>query len=62
MDQDSEGCLKCCKWQLLGAFYTALGLIVLPVFLTLSTKNMFTGPYSMQASITNTGAYYDPSL
>lgn len=53
MDEDGKGCCKCCKcckWQLFGAFYAILGLVVLPVFLTLSTKNMFTGPYMQTTS------------
>jgi len=51
MDEDGDGAKKrcnCCKWQLLGGFYAILGVVVLPVFLTLSTKNMFTGPYMDQ--------------
>ena len=32
-------------WKCFGIFYAVLGLILLPVFLTLSTKNMFTGPF-----------------
>jgi len=32
-------------WRYWGIFYAVLGLLLLPVFLTLSTKNMFTGPF-----------------
>jgi len=32
-------------WKCGGIFYAVLGLILLPLFLTLSTKNMFTGPF-----------------
>lgn len=31
-------------WRFFGTFYAILGLVLLPIFLTLSTKNMFTGP------------------
>lgn len=39
-------------WRYWGVFYAVLGLVLLPVFLTLSTKNMFTGPYMMAYTTT----------
>lgn len=35
-------------WKCWGVFYAVLGLLFLPIFLTLSTKNMFTGPYMQE--------------
>ena len=37
-----------CPWRFWGIFYVVLGLVLLPIFLTLSTKNMFTGPNMQQ--------------